>query len=108
MVPSDKECILPLDAPAILVDGGLTCTSQDIPGSSFLRLAISRGFRIVVIERRGHAMPLTKPRWNLFGDSDDFEQTYKAIRGHGKQILLWTKHVSFIFSRNKYLSLSIQ
>jgi len=34
----------------------------------------------VVMERRGHARPLTKPRWNLFGDADDLEQIYNAVR----------------------------
>ncbi|CAK8985329.1 unnamed protein product [Durusdinium trenchii] len=69
---------LRLDAPTILVEPGLmlgrgysmTCTAQDVPGSSFLRRAVDRGFRVVVIERRGHAQPLKSPRWNLFGDSD--------------------------------------
>jgi len=77
---ANDECMLPLDAPAILIDGGLTCTAQDVPGSSFLRLAVTRGFRVVVLERRGHALPLTKPRWNLFGDSDDLEQMVHVIR----------------------------
>lgn len=75
-----QEYRLALDAPAILVDGGLTCTAQDVPGSSLLRLAVLRGFRVVVVERRGHALPLKKPRWNLFGDSDDLEQIVKAVR----------------------------
>lgn len=72
--------VLPLDAPVILFEPGLTCTAQDIPGSSLPRRAVGRGFRVVVIERRGHARPLQKPRWNLFGDSDDLEQIYKAVR----------------------------
>eukprot|EP00929_Paragymnodinium_shiwhaense_P006858 TRINITY_DN110810_c0_g1_i1.p1 TRINITY_DN110810_c0_g1~~TRINITY_DN110810_c0_g1_i1.p1 ORF type:complete len:483 (+),score=30.42 TRINITY_DN110810_c0_g1_i1:90-1538(+) len=70
---------LPANAPLILVEPGLTCTSQDVPGSSFLRLAISRGFRVVVVERRGHAAPLLAPRWNLFGDADDAEQIYRFV-----------------------------
>ena len=71
---------LPLDSPAIFIDPGLTCTAQDVPGSSFLRLAVSRGFRVVVMERRGHGRPLASPRFNLFGDSDDFEQVYDHVR----------------------------
>ncbi|CAE7601964.1 ABHD3, partial [Symbiodinium pilosum] len=66
---SSSSCSLPSDAPVIIVEPGLTCTAQDIPGSSFLRRAVSRGFRVVVIERRGHARALRCPRWNLFGDS---------------------------------------
>jgi len=71
---------LPMEAPVIVVEPGLTCTAQDVPGSSFLRRAVDRGFRIVVIERRGHAAPLKSPRWNLFGDSDDTEQIYEALQ----------------------------
>jgi len=71
---------LSLDAPVMIVEPGLTCTAQDIPGSSLLRLAASRGFRVAVVERRGHAAPLEAPRWNLFGDSDDAERVYAEVR----------------------------
>jgi len=70
---------LPLDAPAIFVDPGLTCTAQDVPGSSLMRRACLAGFRVVVLERRGHHAPLRSPRFNLFGDIDDFEQVYHTV-----------------------------
>jgi len=73
-------CGLGNGAPAIVVEPGLTCSAQDIPGSSFIRQAVSRGFRVVVVERRGHAAPLESPRWNLFGDAEDAEQAYRVIR----------------------------
>eukprot|EP00927_Polykrikos_kofoidii_P041833 TRINITY_DN35697_c0_g1_i1.p1 TRINITY_DN35697_c0_g1~~TRINITY_DN35697_c0_g1_i1.p1 ORF type:complete len:485 (+),score=57.21 TRINITY_DN35697_c0_g1_i1:63-1517(+) len=76
----DGECWLPLDAPLVFVEPGLTCTAQDLPGSSFPRLAVTRGYRVVVTERRGHAMPLESHRWNIFGDSADFEQVYNAVK----------------------------
>jgi len=71
---------LPLSAPVIFVDPGLTCTAQDVPGSALMRLAVSRGFRVVVMERRSHALPLKSPRWNLFGDSEDFEEVYNIVQ----------------------------
>lgn len=75
------SCVsLPLNSPAVIVEPGLTCDAQDVPGSSFLRLAVTRGFRVVVVERRGHRHPLTTPRWNLFGDSDDSEQVFNAVK----------------------------
>ncbi|CAK9075777.1 Abhydrolase domain-containing protein 3 [Durusdinium trenchii] len=82
---------LRLDAPTILVEPGLmTCTAQDVPGSSFLRRAVDRGFRVVVIERRGHAQPLKSPRWNLFGDSDrPGEWTFPVEETLPKAALFW-------------------
>eukprot|EP00439_Symbiodinium_sp_Y106_P086345 s312_g32.t1 len=77
---SSSGCSLPRDAPVIIVEPGLTCTAQDVPGSSFLRRAVTRGFRIVVVERRGHGRKLRGPRWNLFGDSDDSEQIIRAVQ----------------------------
>ena len=55
----------------ILIAPGLACTAQDVPGSSFLRLAISRGFRVAVMGRRAHEQRLKAARFNLFGDEDD-------------------------------------
>lgn len=78
--PKTSSSDFPLDAPTIVVEPGLTCTAQDVPGSSFLRRAVDRGFRVVVIERRGHGAPLRAPRWNLFGDSDDTEQIYEMLQ----------------------------
>ncbi|CAJ1332288.1 unnamed protein product [Effrenium voratum] len=71
---------LPTDAPAIIVEPGLTCTAQDVPGSSFLRRAVHHKFRVVVVERRGHCKKLKSPRWNLFGDADDSEQIIRAVQ----------------------------
>lgn len=75
-----EELQLPLSAPAIFVEPGLTCDRQDVPGSSLMRLAASRGFRSVVIERRGHGQRLRAPRWNLFGDSEDLEQVFHTVQ----------------------------
>lgn len=58
-----------------------------ISGSSettngFVRYAIKRGWRAIVLNRRGHSHPLTSPRFNLMGDTDD---TVAMIR-HGKRL----------------------
>ena len=61
---------------------GLRCHSMDMPGNSIIRRLYGEGFRSVVINRRGHTptQPLRAPRWNLFGDVPDLEQTYWYIR----------------------------
>ena len=68
-------------SPIIFFSPGLRCYSQDLPGNSIVRHAFARGFRSVVFHRRGHTpnQPLQSPRWNLFGDVDDFEQVYWYI-----------------------------
>jgi len=80
---------LPLDAPALFIDPGLTCTAQDVPGSSLMRRAHLMGIRVVVIERRGHHGRLGAPRFNIFGDSDDSEQIYNVVAGRLKGALFF-------------------
>lgn len=65
-------------APVILFLPGLRCHSQDLPGNSIVRTMYGKGFRSIVINRRGHTPNtlLKAPRWNLFGDVDDLEQVY--------------------------------
>ncbi|CAB9520450.1 Inherit from COG: Alpha beta hydrolase [Seminavis robusta] len=71
-------------SPIIFIAPGLRCESQDIPGTTLVRRAYGEGFRSIVINRRGHTpnQPLTAPRWNLFGDTDDLEQAYWYIQQH--------------------------
>ena len=40
----------------------------------------SRGYRCAVIDRRGVWRCLRAPRFNIFGDVDDFEAAYRLIR----------------------------
>lgn len=69
-------------SPIIIFMPGLRCHSMDMPGNSIIRRLYGEGFRSVVINRRGHTptQPLRAPRWNLFGDVPDLEQTYWYIR----------------------------
>ena len=70
------------DAPVVLIAPGLRSHSQDLPSNSILRALYGRGFRSVVVNRRGHTpgTVLQAPRWNLFGDVDDLEQVYWHIK----------------------------
>ena len=69
-------------APVILFTPGLRCHSQDLPSNSILRAVYGKGFRSVVVNRRGHTpgILLKAPRWNLFGDVDDLEQVYWHVK----------------------------
>lgn len=69
-------------SPVILFSPGLRCYSQDMPGNMIIRKAYSKGFRSIVVNRRGHTpgLRLQSPRWNLFGDVDDLEQVYWYIK----------------------------
>ena len=67
-------------SPVIVFSPGLRCDSQDMPGTSLIRLAYGAGFRSIVVNRRGHIYPLQAPRWNLFGDVSDMEQVYWFIQ----------------------------
>ena len=83
-------------SPIILFAPGLTCSSQDLPGTSIIRLAYKAGFRSIVVNRRGHARfatssdndddskkkLLTAPRFNILGDIDDMEQVYNFVKHH--------------------------
>ena len=76
---------LPADAPVLFIAPGLRCHSQDMPGNSLVRVARGKGFRSVVVNRRGHTPEgphslLKSPRWNLFGDVDDLEQVYWHVK----------------------------
>lgn len=71
-------------APVILFSPGLRCHSQDLPGNSILRAVYGKGFRSIVVNRRGHTPGrlLQAPRWNLFGDVDDLEQVYWHVKNN--------------------------
>lgn len=70
--------------PVILFAPGLTCHSQDLPSSTIIRAVYGKGFRSIVVNRRGHTpgTVLKAPRWDLFGDIDDLEQVYWHIKNH--------------------------
>jgi predicted alpha/beta-fold hydrolase len=68
--------------PVVLFSPGLRCHSQDLPSNSIIRAIYGKGFRSVVVNRRGHTpnQRLRAPRWNLFGDVDDLEQVYWHVK----------------------------
>eukprot|EP00549_Striatella_unipunctata_P001205 CAMPEP_0118682092 /NCGR_PEP_ID=MMETSP0800-20121206/5302_1 /TAXON_ID=210618 ORGANISM="Striatella unipunctata, Strain CCMP2910" /NCGR_SAMPLE_ID=MMETSP0800 /ASSEMBLY_ACC=CAM_ASM_000638 /LENGTH=542 /DNA_ID=CAMNT_0006578461 /DNA_START=1488 /DNA_END=3116 /DNA_ORIENTATION=+ len=83
-------------SPVILLAPGLRCYSQDLPGNTFIRLAYSKGFRSIVVNRRGHTpnRKLKAPRWNLLGDFFDMDQVYwhvktELLQNNDAPMFLW-------------------
>ena len=66
--------------PILLFLHGLMCSSDDLPGTSFIHAAIQRGWKVVVHNRPGHSSPLKTPRWSMFGDWRDVDVVVKHIR----------------------------
>jgi predicted alpha/beta-fold hydrolase len=61
---------LPADAPTIAVLHTITGDASNC--KTFVKYAARRGWRCVVLIRRGHgSLPLTTPRFNIMGDVDD-------------------------------------
>ena len=75
-----------LEPPAAAANAPVLLLLHTIPGTSreFLdlaRLAAARGWRAVVCLRRGHlGTPLTSPKCNLLGNTDDLRQQIAAVR----------------------------
>jgi len=69
-------------SPIIFFQPGLRSHSQDLPGNMIVRRAYAEGFRSVVVNRRGHTpgRRLKAPRFNFFGDVEDFEQVYWYVK----------------------------
>jgi len=66
-VSKDEE--LKEDAPIVIFIHSITGSSNAV--NSFVRYARDRGWRSIVLNRRGHDHPLTSPNFNLMGDVDD-------------------------------------
>lgn len=59
---------------------GLACNAFDFPGQHTIRYAASRGYRCVLMERRGQWRPLESARFNIFGDAADLEEGIAQVR----------------------------
>jgi len=72
----------PKSTPVVLFAPGLRCHSQDLPSNSIIRAVYGKGFRSIVVNRRGHTpgQKLKSPRVNIFGDVDDLEQVYWHVK----------------------------
>ena len=71
------ECKLPASAPIVIILPGL-CGSVEGSGHN-ITASIAAGLRPVVFHARGCPHPLTSPRFNLFGDTDDLREAIDRI-----------------------------
>ena len=55
----------------VVLHHGAMCDSRDLPGQGYIRQAHSRNWLVCCLNRRGHVRPLTCPRWNFFGSTED-------------------------------------
>jgi predicted alpha/beta-fold hydrolase len=70
----------PEDPPILLFLHGLMCSSDDLPGTSFIHAAIKRGWKVVVHNRPGHVEKLKTPQFSLFGDWRDVDVAVRHIK----------------------------
>ena len=54
--------------PVLMLHHGAGGRSSDLPGQSYVREALRRGWLVCALNRRGHkpGMPLSRERWNFF------------------------------------------
>lgn len=74
----EVSAALPQHAPVVLVLPGL-CGSVNGTGHS-IRALVDAGVRPVVFHARGCGVPLTSPRWNIFGSTDDVREAVSRIQ----------------------------
>ena len=80
------------------------CSSNDLPGTSFIHAAIKRGWKVVVHNRPGHVEPLTTPQFSVFGDWRDVEVAVRHIRKqHPKSHLAAVGFSAGVFPLLRYL-----
>ncbi|CAD7971452.1 unnamed protein product [Amoebophrya sp. A120] len=71
---------LPDSAPIVFILPGLACDAEDLPGIHQILYANHRGYRVVVLERRGQGQGLLEsPRFNIFGDVFDLEIAFNHV-----------------------------
>ncbi len=64
-------------SPIVLFLHSITGSSETV--NSFVRYSEKRGWRSIVLNRRGHDLPLTSPNFNIMGDIDDTTAMIKYV-----------------------------
>jgi predicted alpha/beta-fold hydrolase len=66
--------------PILVLHHGSTCNSHDLPGQSYIKPALQRGWLVCALNRRGHGGALlTRPKLNFFGCCDDLHTVTQHI-----------------------------
>eukprot|EP01032_Pedospumella_encystans_P021384 gene21384-24258_t len=85
-LPSDPED----ETPVLMLHHGAFCNSADMPGQDYVQEALRRGWFVCALNRRGHAGPLTRPKWNFFGCPDDVHCVTQSILQRRPKAKLFT------------------
>jgi len=66
--------------PILVLHHGAFCDYTDLPGQGYVARAITKGWIVCAINRRGHAgRKLTIPKWNFFGSTTDIKDVTKRV-----------------------------
>ena len=67
--------------PIIMFHHGAGGRSTDLPGQSYIREALARGWHVCALNRRGHkpGIPLSRERWNFFGSTEDLRYVIQEL-----------------------------
>jgi len=78
------------ETPILMLHHGAFCDSSDMPGQDYVQEALRRGWFVCALNRRGHAGPLTRPKWNFFGCPDDVRCVTQSILQRRPKAKLFT------------------
>lgn len=78
------------ETPILVLHHGAMCDSTDIPGQEYIAPALQRGWLVCILNRRGHADMLRRPKWNFFGCVQDVRCVTAAIKDRRPKAKLLT------------------
>jgi len=91
-VPSRADAAAKEACTVLLLHHGAYGRSNDLPGYSYIEEAISRGWLVMVVNRRGHRGRISKPNFNFFGSTSDVryivEECVREARPNARVVML--------------------
>ena len=76
--------------PVLMLHHGAMCDSSDIPGQDYISPALDRGWKVCILNRRGHTGSLRRPKWNFFGCVHDVSYATQSIKDRRPNAKLFT------------------
>jgi predicted alpha/beta-fold hydrolase len=80
--------------PILILHHGAMCDSSDMPGQDYIAPALQRGWKVCVLNRRGHGDVLRRPKWNFFGCVQDVRCVTQSIKDRRPNAKLLTVGLS--------------
>jgi predicted alpha/beta-fold hydrolase len=81
-------------SPVLVLHHGATSYNLDMPGQDYIAPALQRGWKVCVLNRRGHTDVLTRPKWNFFGCVQDVKCVTQSIKDRRPNAKLLTVGIS--------------